>query len=97
MAVVSRLTPQKGVHLIKHAAYKSIERGAQFVLLGTAPDPKLQEEFNMLAAELGGHGGCAGFRFTYDEPLSHLIYAAADILLVPSNFEPCGLTQVGCC
>lgn len=37
----------------------------------------------------------AGFVFAYDEPLSHIIYAAADILLVPSMFEPCGLTQVG--
>lgn len=37
----------------------------------------------------------AGFVFAYDEPLSHMIYAAADILLVPSMFEPCGLTQVG--
>ena len=33
--------------------------------------------------------------FAYDEPLSHIIYAAADMLLVPSMFEPCGLTQVG--
>jgi hypothetical protein len=37
----------------------------------------------------------AGFVFGYDEPLSHMIYAAADIMLVPSMFEPCGLTQVG--
>lgn len=36
----------------------------------------------------------AGFVFAYDEPLSHIIYAAADMLLVPSMFEPCGLTQV---
>ncbi len=42
IAVVSRLTPQKGVHLIKHAAYRALERGCQFVLLGSAPDPKLQ-------------------------------------------------------
>lgn len=35
--------------------------------------------------------------FAYDEPLSHIIYAAADMLLVPSMFEPCGLTQVGGC
>jgi len=92
-AVVSRLTPQKGVHLIKHAAYKTLERGGQFVLLGSAPDPKVQAEFDEIANEMG-HGQDAGFRFCYDEPLSHLIYAAADILLVPSMFEPCGLTQM---
>lgn len=42
VAVVSRLTAQKGMHLIKHAAFKTIERGGQFVLLGSAPDPKIQ-------------------------------------------------------
>lgn len=72
---------------------QAIERGCQFVLLGSAPDPKVQEEFDALANELG-HGQDAGFVFAYDEPLSHMIYAAADVLLVPSMFEPCGLTQV---
>lgn len=37
----------------------------------------------------------AALIFTYDEPLSHLIYAASDMFVVPSMFEPCGLTQVG--
>lgn len=63
------------------------------MLLGSAPDPKLQEEFDGLANELR-HGMDAAFVFAYDEPLSHMIYAAADIILVPSMFEPCGLTQV---
>jgi starch synthase len=54
---------------------------------------QVQAEFDEMANEMG-HGDCAGFRFCYDEPLSHLIYAAADILLVPSMFEPCGLTQM---
>ena len=42
VGVVSRLTPQKGVHLIKHSAFRAVERGGQFVLLGSAPDPKVQ-------------------------------------------------------
>ena len=42
MGVVSRLTGQKGVPLIKHAAFRTVERGGQFVLLGSAPDPKVQ-------------------------------------------------------
>ncbi len=42
VGVVTRLTHQKGIHLIKHAAWRSLERGAQFVLLGSAPDPKVQ-------------------------------------------------------
>jgi starch synthase len=72
---------------------QSLERGCQFVILGSAPDPKVQAEFNELANELG-HGQDAAFVFAYDEPLSHIIYAGADIILVPSMFEPCGLTQV---
>jgi hypothetical protein len=51
-----------------------------------------QGEFSELAASMGGQD--ASFNFKYDEPLSHLIYAAADIVVVPSMFEPCGLTQM---
>jgi starch synthase len=95
VAVVSRLTGQKGVPLIKHAAWRTLDRGGQFVLLGSAPDPRVQGEFNALAGQLsGGWDNNAAFCFFYDEPLSHLIYAAADIVLVPSMFEPCGLTQM---
>ncbi|KAI8475202.1 MAG: hypothetical protein J3K34DRAFT_517637 [Monoraphidium minutum] len=95
VAVVSRLTGQKGVPLIKHAAWRARDRGGQFVLLGSAPDPKVQGEFNALAAELGGgHENNAAFVFSFDEPLSHLIYAAADVVVVPSMFEPCGLSQM---
>ena len=54
----------------------------------------LQADFNTLAAQTGGEN--AGFCFSYDEPLSHLIYAGCDFILVPSMFEPCGLTQVSC-
>lgn len=92
VAVVSRLTRQKGIHLIKHAAYRTVERGAQFMLLGAAPDPKVQGEFDELSSAMTGEN--AKFAFAFDEPLSHLIYAAADIVLVPSMFEPCGLTQL---
>lgn len=92
VAVVSRLTAQKGLDLIKHSIGHSLYRGAQFVLLGSAPDPKVQGDFNALAGQLGGPN-CA-FCFAFDEPLSHIVYAAADIILVPSMFEPCGLTQM---
>ena len=95
VGVVSRLTAQKGIHLIKHACHRALERGASFVLLGSAPDPAHQHEFNMLAEEMKRqYPGRSGFMFKYDEPLSHLIYAGCDFLLVPSMFEPCGLTQM---
>ena len=92
VGVVSRLTAQKGVHLIKHAAHHTLSRGGQFVLLGSAPDPKIQGEFNALANDLAGDN--SGFFFAFDEPLSHLMYAGCDVVLVPSMFEPCGLTQM---
>ncbi len=95
VGVVARLTHQKGVHMIKHAMYRTVENGGQVVLLGSAPDGNVQNEFNQMAEDIGNRfPGQSGFVFAYDEPLSHLIYAASDILLVPSMFEPCGLTQM---
>ena len=95
VGVVSRLTAQKGIALIKHAAWRTVERGAQFVLLGSAPDGRVQGEFDALARDLAAaFPGRAALRFAFDEPLSHLIYAGADIFLVPSIFEPCGLSQI---
>ena len=92
---VTRLTGQKGIHLIKHAAWRAMERGAQFVLLGSAPDPAIQADFNQLAEDLKTqYPDRARLWFAYDEPLSHLIFAGSDIFLMPSMFEPCGLTQM---
>lgn len=55
-----------------------------------------QGEFNALRDQLmRSYPDRAALFFSYDEPLSHLIYAASDMFLVPSMFEPCGLTQVG--
>jgi len=54
VAVVTRLTHQKGTHLIKHAAWRTVERGGQFLLLGSAPDPKVQVGREL--AELQGLG-----------------------------------------
>lgn len=52
VAIVSRLTAQKGIDLIKHCAGHSKFRGAQFILLGSAPDPKIQGDFNALAGSV---------------------------------------------
>ncbi|KAH9608168.1 hypothetical protein KSS87_022909 [Heliosperma pusillum] len=95
MGIITRLTHQKGIHLIKHAIWRTIERGGQVVLLGSAPDPRIQQEFVDLGNMLHNvHHDRARLCLTYDEPLSHLIYAGADFILVPSIFEPCGLTQL---
>ncbi|KAL0694387.1 hypothetical protein Bca4012_061567 [Brassica carinata] len=95
VGIITRLTHQKGIHLIKHAIWRTLERNGQVVLLGSAPDPRIQNDFVNLANQLHStHGDRARLVLTYDEPLSHLIYAGADFILVPSIFEPCGLTQL---
>ncbi|KAK6269015.1 hypothetical protein QUC31_013175 [Theobroma cacao] len=95
VGIITRLTHQKGIHLIKHAIWHTLERNGQVVLLGSAPDPRIQNDFVNLANQLhSSHGDRARLCLTYDEPLSHLIYAGADFILVPSIFEPCGLTQL---
>ncbi|XP_071742541.1 starch synthase 3, chloroplastic/amyloplastic-like [Rutidosis leptorrhynchoides] len=95
VGIITRLTHQKGIHLIKHAIWRALDRGSQVVLLGSAPDPRIQNDFVNLASQLHStHNDRARLCLTYDEPLSHLIYAGADFILVPSIFEPCGLTQL---
>ncbi|PIN08580.1 Starch synthase [Handroanthus impetiginosus] len=95
VGIITRLTHQKGIHLIKHAIWRTLERNGQVVLLGSAPDPRIQNDFVNLANQLhSSHNDRARLRLTYDEPLSHLIYAGSDFILVPSIFEPCGLTQL---
>ncbi|KAF3451724.1 hypothetical protein FNV43_RR07820 [Rhamnella rubrinervis] len=95
VGIITRLTHQKGIHLIKHAIWRTLDRNGQVVLLGSAPDPRIQNDFVNLANQLhSSHADRARLCLTYDEPLSHLIYAGADFILVPSIFEPCGLTQL---
>lgn len=152
VACITRLVPQKGVHLIRHAIYRTLELGGQFVLLGSSPVPQIQESLgsnfsNVFFISCFLHSGfrivmnfltwikfevfpfhelallgyafllivevslifqrefeeiCDNFKtheharliLKYDEALSHLIYAASDMLIIPSIFEPCGLTQV---
>ncbi|XP_015958619.1 soluble starch synthase 3, chloroplastic/amyloplastic [Arachis duranensis] len=95
VGIITRLTHQKGIHLIKHAIWRTLECGGQVVLLGSAPDHRIQNDFQNLANQLhSSHSDHARLCLSYDEPLSHLIYAGADFILVPSIFEPCGLTQL---
>ena len=93
VAYVGRLDAQKGVHLIHHAIFRSLHKGAQFVLLGSSPEPGINDQFWQLKHHLNDNPDCH-LEISYDEELAHLIYAGADILVVPSLFEPCGLTQM---
>ncbi len=93
ISVVTRLTHQKGLDLIKHAIHASQTMDAQFVLLGSAPDPKVNNDFLALQHQLRDNHN-VNLYIGYHEDLSHLIYAGSDMFLVPSLYEPCGLTQM---
>jgi starch synthase len=93
VAVVSRLDRQKGADLIRHAAFYSLANHAQFVLLGSAAEEELNAAFWGLKQYLNDNPDCH-LEIGYDEALSHKIYAGADILVIPSVYEPCGLTQM---
>lgn len=93
VAVVTRLDAQKGVELIHRAVFMTLANGGQFVLLGAALDPDIDARFRDLADRLADRNDCR-LVFGHDEDLAHLIYAGADMVVVPSRFEPCGLTQM---
>jgi starch synthase len=93
VAYIGRLDEQKGVHLVHHAIYYTLHRGGQFVLLGSATEPGIDAYFSHEKGYLDDNPNCH-LELGFNEELSHLIYGAADIVVVPSNYEPCGLTQV---
>ncbi|GFR45954.1 hypothetical protein Agub_g7421, partial [Astrephomene gubernaculifera] len=93
IAIVSRLTEQKGLQLMSAGMRAAVAEGAQVVVLGTAPDPKVQREWEALSREVT-RGSDVRIVLRHDEALSHRIFAGSDMLLVPSIFEPCGLTQL---
>lgn len=88
--VVSRLTEQKGLHLVLAALPEIIRRGGQIMLLGSG-DATYEAAF---AAAAAAHPDAIAVRIGYDEQLAHRLIAGADVILVPSRFEPCGLTQL---
>ncbi|MBK1654967.1 glycogen synthase [Allochromatium vinosum] len=93
IAVVSRLDRQKGVDLIAHGLQYGLASGAQIALLGSAIEPAIAERFAQLKSRLETSPH-ARLELGYDESLAHLIYAGADLILIPSLYEPCGLTQL---
>lgn len=88
--VVSRLTRQKGLDLLLEAIPALVGRGAKLVVLGTG-DRDLEAGFKAAAHSYPASVGCV---IGYDEGLSHLMQGGADAILIPSRFEPCGLTQL---
>lgn len=90
---VTRLVAQKGPDLIQQAIYWSLEHNVPFVLLGSTSEPDIWEQFLQIKKETD-KSPTVHIELTHNEKLSHLVFAASDILLVPSIFEPCGLTQM---
>ena len=89
-AAVSRLAWQKGLDLLLAAVDGLVASGAQLALIGQG-ERDLEQGFT---AARQRHPGRVGVRIDYDEGLAHLAQAGADAVLVPSRFEPCGLTQL---
>ena len=88
--IVSRLTLQKGMDLVAAALPRLIELGSRLAILGSG-DAALEGSLKEATVRYPGRVGIAT---TYDEPLSHLLQAGSDAILIPSRFEPCGLTQL---
>jgi starch synthase len=90
LGVISRLTDQKGFDLLAEIMEDLMSLGLQFVLLGTG-----EEEYNLLFQKIGQkYPQQAGIRIAFDNALAHKIEAGADMFLMPSRYEPCGLNQI---
>lgn len=90
VAVISRLTRQKGLDLVINKLPEFLNHNIQLVVLGTG-DRDYEETLKAYA--LGSNGQISA-QICFDEGLAHRVYAGADMILVPSLFEPCGLTQM---
>jgi len=90
LAVVSRLAEQKGVDLIASLLPEISAKGMQTVILGTG-DEKYHRLLKKTAED---HPGMVSLNLKFDESLAHKIYAGSDIFLMPSRYEPCGLSQM---
>jgi starch synthase len=88
--MISRMVDQKGFDLIAALADDLPRLDATWVVLGTG-EPRYEQMWRALAAQ---HGDRIGVRVGFDEGLAHLIEGGADLFLMPSRFEPCGLNQM---
>jgi starch synthase len=90
LSMLTRIDVQKGIDLLIDVLDELLDHDLSFVLLGTGN----RESENALKQIASRHPGRMGIRLAYDESLSHLVFAGADMFLMPSKYEPCGLTQL---
>ncbi len=89
-AIISRLTDQKGLDLVEHVINELIDTGLRLVVLGTG-ERRYEDLFSWAQWRFPGR---VAARIEYSDALAHRIYAGADFFLMPSRFEPCGLSQL---
>ncbi len=90
ISIISRLTDQKGLDLVRYALDRICDDHTQFIVLGTG-DPQYENLFRDYAWRMPGK---VSANICFNEGFAHRIYAGSDAVLVPSLFEPCGLTQL---
>jgi starch synthase len=90
VAMISRMVDQKGFDLLDQLSDALPALNASFVLLGSG-DPRYEARWTELAAR---HPNRIGVRIGFDDGLAHLVEGGADLFLMPSQFEPCGLNQM---
>ena len=90
IGLISRLTDQKGLDLVNYAIDRIVDDYTQLVVIGTG-DPQYENMFRHYAWKYGDR---VSANICYSDELAHKLYAAADAFLMPSRFEPCGLTQL---
>jgi len=90
IGIVSRFVDQKGFDLIAERAHELMKEDLVLVILGTG-EQKYEDLFRALAA---AYPGRVGLRIAYDNAIAHKIEAGADMFLMPSRYEPCGLNQI---
>ena len=92
VVMITRLASQKGIDLFLHVAEEMLSKKAQFVVLGTG-----EKEYEDALRSLEARHSNFRALLKFDRVISKKLYASADIFLMPSKFEPCGLAQMICC
>ena len=90
LAMITRLTDQKGLDLVEWVMERLVASHIQLVIIGTG-DPRYE---NLFRHYEWTHKGQVSANILFNEERAHHLYAAADAMLMPSRFEPCGLTQL---
>ncbi|MCK4935112.1 MAG: glycosyltransferase [Simkaniaceae bacterium] len=93
VCAITRLVEQKGPRFIEQAIDYTLSSNGAFILLAGHPEPKEKERFTKLERRINSPSKLF-IHYEFDEDLAHQIYAGSDVIIIPSSFEPCGLTQM---